>query len=67
MGAWRDPTTGARGTRAFGWALAAHALVATSLSISEGHDQPVADILALVAVVSLASDIGSKLWAEKAN
>jgi hypothetical protein len=55
MAGWRDPTEGARGTRAFGWALGAHVLVASALSISEGHDQPVADTLVFCAVAALAA------------
>jgi hypothetical protein len=59
MAAWRDPTTGAQGTRAFGWTLAAYVLVATSLSISEGHDQPVADVLVFVAVAAVGLGLSS--------
>jgi|HubBroStandDraft_1064217.scaffolds.fasta_scaffold53836_2 hypothetical protein len=53
MAPWRDPTTGPVGTRAFGWALAAHVLVAAALSISEGHDQPVADVLVFLSVAAV--------------
>ena len=53
MAPWRDPPTGARGTRAFGWAFAAHVLVATALAISNGHDHPVADSLVFAAVVAV--------------
>jgi hypothetical protein len=62
MARWRDPTEGARGTRAFGWTLGPHVLVAAALSISEGHDQPVADTLVFCAVAALA---GGLLWARR--
>jgi hypothetical protein len=53
MAPWRDPTSGAQGTRAFAWAVAAHVLVATSLAVSYGHYQPVASVLVFAAVGAL--------------
>jgi hypothetical protein len=40
--------------RAAPWALAAHALIAGGLLISDGHDQPVAVVMVMASVVTLA-------------